>query len=210
MLAILRQFKVIPLLQYKELDINDALKIAETLTDAGLPILEIIFRRFSDSKAIREIATRDPHFMIGAGNILSRDQLLRCLDARAKFALAPGACPETIKEAAHRNIVFAAGACNPTDIQTILLNGMVDFQFFPAEFFGGVETLKAIIEPFEHLSGDIVVRGGITPDKVKDYLRIPQVAAVGVDWIVTPEYIANKNWDAIRDAAKQAIDLAYH
>jgi len=209
MLANLRQFRIIPLLQVKELDVKDALKVAETLSDAGLPVLEIIFRRFSDSKAIREIAIHQPHFMIGAGNILSRDQLLRCLDAQAKFAMAPGACPETIKEAARRNIVFAPGACNPTDIQTILLNGMVDFQFFPAESTGGVEHLKAIIEPFEHLSGDIVARGGITPDKVKNYLQIPQVAAVGVDWIVTPSNIANQQWDAIRDAAKQALELAH-
>jgi len=210
MLAILRQFKVIPLLQMKELDVNDALKVAETLTEAGLPLLEIIFRRFCDSKAIREIAARQPQFMIGAGNILSRDQLLRCIDAHAKFALAPGACPETIKEAAHRNIVFAAGACNPTDIQTILLNGMVDFQFFPAESTGGVEHLKTIVEPFEHLSGDIVARGGITPEKLPNYLRMPQIAAVCVDWVVTPEFVANKRWDAIRDAAKLAIELAQH
>lgn len=208
MLANLRQFRIIPILKVKNLEVDDALRVTEALIEAGLPLLEIVFRRFTDSKAIREIAGKFPNFLIGAGNILNKDQLLRCIDAQAKFAVAPGVCVETIKEAAKRNISFAPGACNPSEIQTILLNGMVDFHFYPAESSGGVEHLKQVIEPFEHLPIDLIARGGITPDKVKSYLQVPQMAAVCVDWIVKPEMIENKQWDAIRDAAREAVQIA--
>lgn len=208
MLANLRQYRIIPLLKVKNLEVDDALRVTDALLKGGLPLLEIVFRRFTDSKAIREIAGHFPNFLIGAGNILNKDQLLRCIDAQAKFATAPGVCVETIKEAARRNITFAPGACNPSEIQTILLNGIVDFHFYPAESTGGIEHLKQVIDPFEHLPIDLVARGGITPDKVQDYLQVPQVAAVCVDWIVKNEFIENKQWDAISDAARNAIQIA--
>jgi 2-dehydro-3-deoxyphosphogluconate aldolase/(4S)-4-hydroxy-2-oxoglutarate aldolase len=104
--------------------------------------------------------------------------------------------------------MFAPGACTPSDIENILLNGSVDFQYFPAEQSGGVERLKAMIEPFDHLPLDIFVKGGITPEKMPEYLKIPQVAAVSVDWIVTPEYIQAKNWDKITELAIEAKKLS--
>lgn len=203
----LRQFRIIPMVKVKTLEVDDALAIAEALIKGGLPIMEIMFRRHTDSKAIRAISAKYRDFWIGAGGILNRDQLLRAVESQARFAIAPGVNPETIKEASKRNISFAPGACSPSDIESILLNGSVDFQFFPAEHSGGVEMLKAIIEPFEHLPLDIVAKGGITPEKVREYLKIPQIAAVCVDWIVRPEYIEKKDWSKITEAAIEARRL---
>ncbi|MBN2640523.1 MAG: bifunctional 4-hydroxy-2-oxoglutarate aldolase/2-dehydro-3-deoxy-phosphogluconate aldolase [Victivallales bacterium] len=208
MLSHLRQFKIIPLLKMKNLDVNDALNVAEALCDAGLPALEIVFRRFSDSKAIREIACRFPDFHIGAGNILNRDQFLRAFDAQARFAISPGTCVETMKEACKRNITYLPGVSTCTDVLTILNNGIVDFHYFPAETSGGVEHLLSIIEPFDHLPIEIFARGGIDELKIKKYLRVPFVAAVSVEWIASCELIESKNWGKIKDEARRAIDLA--
>ena len=82
------------------------------------------------------------------------------------------------------------------------------FQFFPAEASGGVEYLKAILEPFEHLPLDILPKGGITLDKIKDYLKIPQVYAVSLENILLTEYIVNKQWDKITESAKNALGVA--
>lgn len=208
MFASLRPFRIVPLLKVKSIEVDDAVKVAEVLIEAGLPVLEVMFRRFTDSKAIRAIATKYPDFWVGAGAIMNKDQLLRSIEARAKFTFAPGVNVDTIMEANKRRLMFAPGACTPTDIENILLRGSVDFQFFPAEQSGGVGKLEAIIEPFEHLPIDIFVKGGITLQNMNEYLKIPQVAAVSADWIATAENIEAKNWDKIRDLAIEAKKTA--
>lgn len=202
----LRDFRIVPLAKVREISTDDALKTAEALINGGLPVMELMFRRHSDSKAIRAIAKEFPDFWIGAGGILNKDQLLRAVDAKAHFAIAPGVNTETIREANKRNIMFAPGVATPTDIENALLNNSVDFQFFPAEHSGGVEMLKIIIEPFEHLGIEILAKGGITPENMADYLAVPHVAAVSVPWIADAESIKDKNWKKITETAKKACD----
>jgi 2-dehydro-3-deoxyphosphogluconate aldolase/(4S)-4-hydroxy-2-oxoglutarate aldolase len=201
----LRKFRIIPSVKVDTYE--EALMVAEALVEGGLPVMELMFRRHSDSKAIRSISQKFPDFLIGVGNILSRDQLLRAIDAGAAFAFAPGVNVETIKEAGKRNIMFAPGVCSPSDLENSLLHGSVDFQFYPAEPCGGIEMLKAIIDPFQHLGIEIFARGGITKEKVKDYLAIPQVAAISAAWIAPSEVIQSKNWRAITDEARNSLEL---
>lgn len=208
MFSCLGRFKIVPLLKIKEISIDDALKAAEALIAGGLPVMEITFRRHSDSKAIREIAREFPQFMVGAGNILNKDQLLRAMDCNAKFATAPGFSEETIETANKKNIMFAPGASTPTDIEKVLLSGCVDFQFFPAEQSGGAEYLKAVIEPFDHLPIEVFPKGGITLERIKSYLELPYVSALSMDSILKTDYIANKAWNKITEAAKEAVDRA--
>ncbi|OGV31258.1 MAG: hypothetical protein A2020_01390 [Lentisphaerae bacterium GWF2_45_14] len=208
MFSALCKFKVVPLVKVKDLDVEDALHIAEALSAGGLPVMELSFRRYSDSKAIRAISEKFPDFWIGAGGILSKDQLLRVVDAKAKFAMSPGVNPDTIREASRRNIIYAPGVCTPTDIEMIILNGSIDFQFFPAEQSGGIEMLKAIIEPFEHLPLEIYAKGSIPEDKITAYLKIPQVVAVGAEWIVDEATIRAKDWTKISESAKKARFIA--
>lgn len=204
----LGKYKIVPLLTIKDIEIADALKVAEALSNAGLPAMEITFRRHSDSKAIREIAKEFPDFLIGASGILNKDQFLRAVDSKAKFATAPGVCEESIRIAVKSPIVFAPGANTPSDIERILINSCIHFQFFPAEPSGGVEYLKAIMAPFEHLPLDILPKGGITLDKIKSYLQIPQVYAVSLEHILLAEYVVNKQWDKITESAKIALEAA--
>jgi len=208
MFTTLGKYKIVPLLTIKDIEIADALKVAESLIKGGLPAMEITFRRYSDSKAIREIAREFPDFLIGASGILNKDQFLRAVDSKAKFATAPGVCEDSIRIAVKSPIVFAPGANTPSDIERILLNSCVHFQFFPAEASGGVDYLKAILEPFEHLPLDILPKGGITLDKIKDYLKIPQVYAVSLENILLAEYVVNKQWDKITESAKSALGAA--
>ncbi|OGV50894.1 MAG: hypothetical protein A2X49_05625 [Lentisphaerae bacterium GWF2_52_8] len=202
----LREYRFVP---YVKVDTEeDALAIAEALQRGGLSAMEIPFRTHAHSKAIREIAKRFPSFFIGAGNIMSKDQLLRAIDCQARFAFAPGVNPETIREANKRNIIFAPGVCSPSDIESALLNGSVDLQFFPAEQSGGINLLTAIIEPFQHLGLEIFAKGGIGKENAKAYLKIPQVAAVSASWIAEASLVAAKDWDRIAANAAEACSLA--
>lgn len=200
-----RKFGVIPLVRAETEE--DAMNVAKALAAGGLPAMELAFRSFAHSKAIRSIAKEMPDFLIGAGNILNKEQLLRAIDSHAKFAFSPGVNVDTIKEASKKTIVFAPGVCSPTDIETALLGGAADFQFFPAEPAGGVPMLKMMLEPFQHLGIEIFAKGGIGPEKVADYLKVPHVAAVSSAWIAPQDVIQRKEWGRISEEAAKAVSL---
>jgi 2-dehydro-3-deoxyphosphogluconate aldolase / (4S)-4-hydroxy-2-oxoglutarate aldolase len=201
----LRKFGVVPLVKVDGED--DAVSVAGALSAGGLPVMEISFRSFGHSKAICAVAKELPDFIIGVGNILNKDQLLRVLDAHARFAFSPGVSVETITEANKRNIVYAPGVCTPTDILSALSAGSADFQFVPAKQSGGVERLKALLEPVQHLGVEFFIKSGLTPERVKGYLEIPQVAAVSASWVATPELITAKDWAKITENAASSPEF---
>jgi 2-dehydro-3-deoxyphosphogluconate aldolase/(4S)-4-hydroxy-2-oxoglutarate aldolase len=202
----LKNIKVIPTIKQKDLSINDAVKLATILDEMGLPALEITFRRHSDTTAIRAIREALPHFLIGAGSIMNKNQLIRAISAKAMFATSPGANIETVEVANKNNIYFSPGVCTPSELANALLCGTLDFQFFPAEQSGGIEMLKAIYEPFEHLGVQLSVRGGVTKDNLKNYLELPFVSAVFVDWVVPEALLEARAWDGIRASIKDVIE----
>ncbi len=202
MFSNLRDFGVVPFVKAETEE--DALLTAQALVAGGLPIMELVFRSFAHSRAIRRIAKEMPDFIIGAGNILNKDQLVRAIDSSARFAFSPGTEPEMIKEASKRRIVFAPGVCTASNIQMAMLSGITEFQFFPAEQSGGAEVLKAICEPFQHLGIEFFVKGGITLENMKSYLVRREVVAVSAPWIASPELIAAKDWERITRNAEEA------
>lgn len=206
MLAALAKYQIIPTLNIKDIAPDTALKVCEALIKGGLPVMEIQFRRHSDSLAIKEITRVFPDFLIGAGGIFNSGQLLRAAECKVKFASAPGVCPDTIATAVKQKIAFMPGVVTPTEIQTVLINGFADFQFFPAQKLGGIDYLKAILGPFEHLPLGVFPKGDISPEQAVEYLKIQHVAAVELDNILTEELICSEKWDKISDAAHKTID----
>lgn len=207
MFSCLGKEQIVPLLKVKDIEVDDALRVVEALINGGVGIMELVFRRHSDSVAIRTIAKEFPEFIIGAGHILNGSQLLRAIDCKARFATAPGLSGETINIARKNSIIFAPGAATPTELERVLLSGCVDFQFFPAEFSGGVDYLQALIEPFDHLPIEVFPKGGITIGNAADYLSLPYVCAVSVNDIITEHDIVTGNWHGITEAAKRVTEL---
>lgn len=201
----LREYRIVPLVSVTR--VNDARNICKALTDGGLPIMEMMFRKHSDSKIIKTIVSDFPDFQVGVGGILNKDLLLRAIVAQAKFAFAPGVNPETIKEANERDFPFTPGICSPTDIEIAILNGAVNLQFFPAEPFGGLEAISLMIEPFEHLGTEVFVKGGITKDNMVGYLKHSAIAAVSASWIAPADLIQAKAWGKIKENATEAVKI---
>ena len=179
MFSNLRDFGVVPFVKAETEE--DALLTAQALVAGGLPIMELVFRSFAHSRAIRRIAKEMPDFIIGAGNILNKDQLVRAIDSSARFAFSPGTEPE-------------------------MISGITEFQFFPAEQSGGAEVLKAICEPFHHLGIEFFAKGGITLENMKSYLVRKEVVAVSAPWIASPELVAAKDWAQITKNAAEAVE----
>lgn len=201
----LRQFRVVPMVTVK--NEKEAISVAEALTEGGLPAMELNYRTHRDHKVIKTVRKKLPDFWVGTGGILNTDLLFRAIAAQACFATAPGVNSETIREAFKREFSFAPGVCTPSDIENALLNGISNFQFFPAEAAGGARMLKAIMNPFRHLSIEFMPKGDIQKENLEEYLKISKVAAVSVDWIVPPNLIRKKDWQALTANAQEARDL---
>jgi 2-dehydro-3-deoxyphosphogluconate aldolase/(4S)-4-hydroxy-2-oxoglutarate aldolase len=206
MLSALARYKIIPSLNIKDLSEEAALKTCEALIKGGLPVMEIPFRRHTDSLALKAIVRAFPDFLIGASGIFNSEQLLRAVECRIKFASAPGVCPDTLNTAAKQKTAFMPGVITPTEIQMVLSNGFADFQFFPAHAAGGVHYLETILKPFEHLPLDVFPKGSINLKEAVEYLKIPHVTSVVIGEILLGEYIAGEKWDKISDAARKALD----
>jgi 2-dehydro-3-deoxyphosphogluconate aldolase/(4S)-4-hydroxy-2-oxoglutarate aldolase len=206
MLAALTRYKIIPALDIKDLNEDTALKICESLIKANLPVMEIPFRRHSDSLVLKAIAKEFPNFLIGASGILNSEQLLRAVSCKVKFTSAPGLCPKTLKTAISQKIAFMPGAITPTEIQTLLNKGVADFQLFPLANQGGVDYFKNTLKPFEHLPLDIFVKGEISLKQANEYLQVPHVSAVVLGDIILQEHIVAEKWDKISAIVTKALE----
>lgn len=199
----LRRYGIIPVVAVESPDLG--LRLCETLLEAGLPVAEITFRTPAARATIEAVAKRFPEMMLGAGTILTLDQLQQAMDTGAGFGVAPGCNPDIIKAAVAQNWPFAPGFCTPSDIERALSCGARVLKFFPAEAFGGIAMLKALMGPYGHLDLSFCPTGGINANNMAEYLALPKVPVVGGTWIAKKDLIAAGKWDVIAENAKDAV-----
>src|SRR5690606_37755210 len=139
----------------------DAAPLGEALVAGGLPIAEVTFRTEAAAEAIRAMSERG-NLLVGAGTVLTVDQVDRAIAAGAQFLVSPGFDPRVLSHATSRGIPIYPGVCTPTEIGQAIELGIEPVKFFPAEAMGGLATLKAVAAPYGHMR--YVPTGGITPD----------------------------------------------
>ncbi len=190
---------------------DDAVPLTEALLAGGLNCIEVTFRTTAAAEAIQRIRQTLPNAMVGAGTLLTSDNVKRAIDAGAQFGVSPG-LSEAVSAVAHENhFPLFPGVVTPGEIMQALELGWNHLKFFPAETFGGVNALKALIGPFGHTGVRFIPTGGITAVTLPSYLAIPQVAAVGGSWMAERKLVAEKNWARITSLtaeAMSAIDAA--
>jgi 2-dehydro-3-deoxyphosphogluconate aldolase/(4S)-4-hydroxy-2-oxoglutarate aldolase len=202
--AFLAEVRVVPVVAIPRAD--DAVPLARTLVEAGLPCAEITFRTDAAAAAIAAIAAAVPELRVGAGTVLSVAQAEAALRAGASFIVAPGFDPAVVDFALQRGVPVVPGVCTPTEVTLALARGLSVLKLFPAEAAGGVAYLKALAAPFGAAS--FVPTGGIGPDNLASYLAVPQVLACGGSWMVTKKLIAAGDFDTIGGLAAEARSLA--
>lgn len=202
----LRRFGVVPVVAVDT--VEQGLRLCAALCEAGLPVAEITFRTAAAEATIRAAVARFPDMILGAGTVLTVEQLQRAAAAGARFAVAPGTNPTVVEVAVAMGLPFAPGVCTPSDIERALSCGVTTLKFFPAEVAGGVTMLKALIGPYGHLGVQFCPTGGIDEDNMGSYLALPQVAVVGGTWIARKELLAAGQWSAITDIARRAVAKA--
>jgi 2-dehydro-3-deoxyphosphogluconate aldolase/(4S)-4-hydroxy-2-oxoglutarate aldolase len=176
---VMRLAPVIPVLVID--DIEHALPIAEALVAGGLPALEVTLRTECAIEAIR-IMKQVPGAVVGAGTVLTPDDLARSIDAGAEFIVSPGLTPTLGQAALDAGIPFLPGTANASDVMLALEMGFNRLKFFPAMAAGGPPALKAISAPL--LAARFCPTGGVTPENAAEWLALDAVLCVGGSWMV--------------------------
>ena len=205
-LAAAAAFGVIPVVEVETEDAGEAL--AETLLQAGLGVIEVTFRTPDAAAVIARIARRCPAMLVGAGTVITAQDLDRAADAGARFALAPGLSVRQLERAAALGLPYIPGAMTPSELQTGIEHGVGAFKLFPAMQAGGIGFLRAIAAPFALHALRFIPTGGVSSETMSEWLREPSVSAVGGTWIATRSMIQDADWGAIRGRAEHAVRLA--
>lgn len=188
--------------------VDDGLKLSEALLKAGLNVIEVTLRTPAAKDAIAAIRKEFPDMLVGAGTVLEVEQVKQLVDLDAKFVVSPGVNPEVIKACLAADLPPVPGIITPTELQQAMSLGLKVLKFFPAEPAGGVKMLKALIAAYGHTGVKFVPTGGIDSDKAAEYWKLPQVAAVGGSWFVSPELIKTGNYEAIEHLTQIALAQA--
>jgi 2-dehydro-3-deoxyphosphogluconate aldolase/(4S)-4-hydroxy-2-oxoglutarate aldolase len=179
----------------------DPVVLAETLVDAGLPVIEVTLRTPAALDAIRAMRAVEGA-IVGAGTVLNERMLEEAIEAGSQFIVSPGLTEPLGHAALARGVPFLPGVANAGDIMRGLDLGLTRFKFFPAEASGGLAALKALAAPFGQVR--FCPTGGIREDTAQQWLAHPSVLCVGGSWLVQP---GESDLTAIAERARRAAAL---
>lgn len=187
-------------------DAKDAEPLAKALVEGGLPCAEVTFRTEAAEESIRRMATKYPEMLVGAGTVLTIEQVERAVNAGAKFIVSPGFDPEIVDYCIEKDIPVFPGCITPSEVAQAVKRGLKVVKFFPAEQFGGVATIKAMAAPYGMVK--FMPTGGINAKNLKDYLSSDKILCCGGSWMVKGDLIKAGEFDKICELTKEAVALA--
>ncbi len=197
----LSNYGIVPVIKID--NVETAVPLAEALISAGLPVAEVTFRTAQAEESIKRIVKTYPEMLVGAGTVLSIEQVDKAVNAGAKFIVSPGFNPKVVSYCISNKITIIPGTSTPSDMEAALEMGLEVVKFFPAEQSGGVDYLKAVGGPYTTLK--FIPTGGINAKNLNTYLSLKNVAACGGSWMVKSDLIDEGNFEEIKKLTKEAI-----
>lgn len=186
-------------------DAKDAEPLAGALVRGGLPCAEVTFRTAAAEESIRRMAAAYPDMLVGAGTVLTTEQVDRAVAAGASFIVSPGFDPEIVDYCLAKNIPVFPGCITPSEVAQAVKRGLKVVKFFPAEQFGGVSTIKALAAPYVGLK--FMPTGGVNTKNLADYLNCKSIIACGGTWMVKLDMIEAGQFDKIEQMTRAAADM---
>lgn len=193
--------KIVPVVVLE--DAADAASLADALVAGGLGCAEVTFRTAAAADAIRAMSDR-PGMLVGAGTVLNVAQVDRAVAAGAKFVVSPGFSAAVVARCQEHGVPVFPGVASPSEIIQALDAGLDTVKFFPAEQLGGVPMVKALAAPFRSVR--FIPTGGVNTGNLADYLAVKSVLAVGGTWMVAPDLLAARDWDAVTSRTRDALE----
>ena len=186
-------------------DAKDAAPLAKALCEGGLPCAEVTFRTDAAEESIRIMATEFPEMFVGAGTVLTVEQVDRAVAAGAKFIVSPGFDPEIVDYCLSKEIPVFPGCITPSEVSQAVKRGLKVVKFFPAEQFGGVATIKALAAPFTGVK--FMPTGGVNAKNLESYLSCDKIVACGGSWMVKGDLVKAGKFDEIKALVEEAVQL---
>ena len=197
----LRAAGVVPVVEVE--DAGRAVALAQALEAGGLPIVEVTFRTDAAVAAIERIARDAPGVFLIAGTVITIRQADVALDAGARMLVAPGFNPAVVEHARRIGLPMLPGVCTPSEVEAALSLGLTAVKLFPIEPIGGVRYLRALAGPYGGMRWNPT--GGITADRLPDYLAVTSVLACGGSWVAPRADIADGRFEEITARAAEAV-----
>ena len=198
------ELKVVPVVVLE--DAKDAAPLAKALCGGGLPCAEVTFRTAAAKDSIKAMSEAYPEMLVGAGTVLTKEQVDSAVEAGAKFIVSPGFDPEIVDYCLEKEIPVFPGCITPSEVAQAVKRGLRVVKFFPAEQFGGVATIKALSAPYVGLK--FMPTGGVSAKNLKEYLACKPIVACGGSWMVKKDLIEGGEFDKNRELTKEAVSLA--
>ena len=194
------EFGIIPVVVLE--DAKDAEALGRALTEGGLACAEITFRTTAAEDSIKIMTEKFPEMLVGAGTVLTVEQVDEAVAAGAKFIVSPGLNPDVVAHCIKMGIPIIPGTCTPTDVEKAMTFGLDVVKFFPAEPAGGLNFIKAIAAPYTGIK--FMPTGGINAGNVRDYLKYDRIIACGGSWMVKGDLIKTGNFKKITELTAEA------
>ena len=186
-------------------DAKDAAPLAKALVEGGLPCAEVTFRTEAAEECIRIMANEFPEMFVGAGTVLTIEQVDRAVAAGAKFIVSPGFDPEIVDYCLSKDIPVYPGCITPSEVAQAVKRGLKVIKFFPAEQFGGVSTIKALAAPYTGVK--FMPTGGVSAKNLESYLSFDRIVACGGSWMVKGDLVKAGKFDEIKTLVEEAVQL---
>lgn len=186
-------------------DANDAKPLAKALCEGGLPCAEVTFRTAAAKDSIKIMTDEYPDMIVGAGTVLTTEQVDEAMEAGAKFIVSPGFDPEIVDYCIEKNIPVFPGCVTPSEIMQAVKRNLKIVKFFPAEQYGGVDAIKALAAPYAGIK--FMPTGGINTKNLETYLSDDKIVACGGSWMVKGELINAGEFEKIKSLVKEAVRL---
>jgi len=188
------------------------LGLADALYAGGIDLMEITFDQakpetWKDTalaiKAIR--CHMEGKMLVGAGTVLTQEQLKMAADAGAKYIITPNTNPALIRKVKDMGLVALPGAMTPSEIQAAYEAGADAVKLFPAGNLGPT-YVKAVRAPLSHIP--LLGVGGITEKNAADFLSAG-CCGLGVGGnLVNKEWILAGQWSQITELAAEYRKVA--
>ncbi|MEW1679802.1 bifunctional 4-hydroxy-2-oxoglutarate aldolase/2-dehydro-3-deoxy-phosphogluconate aldolase [Streptomyces sp. NPDC093594] len=186
-------------------DAADAVPLARALVAGGLPAIEVTLRTPAAPGAIRAIAGEVPGAVVGAGTVITPEQVTGAVAAGARFLVSPGWTDVLLAAMRASGVPFLPGASTASEVMALLERGVREMKFFPARAAGGTAFLKSLAGPLPQAR--FCPTGGIGPDTAPEYLALPNVGCVGGSWMLPGDAVAARDWDRVERLAREAAGL---
>lgn len=198
-----RTHRLVPVIAIRDADA--APELAQSLVAGGLPVVEITMRTEAAPAAIAKIAARKGELTLAAGTVTTPELAERAVDCGAELLVSPGLNTRVMEWCLKRDVPILPGVCTPSEIELARNFGLKNVKFFPAEAYGGAKTLKALSDVYGNFG--FMPTGGINPQNLGDYLKLPVVLACGGSWMAPADAINGRKFDAIAQLVREAVAL---